>query len=582
MSERGIPQFDRSFFESSERFTCIGRGQIGGKASGLLFIKDKIIGKLNDDTDVRIRVDIPTLTVLTTELFDLFMERNNLFDIACSDMSDARIADAFIRADFPAEYTGDLMALISRVKRPLAVRSSSMLEDAMYRPFAGVYATKMIPNNQFETAERFHRLIEAVKLVYASTFFKEAKEYIRRTGEEIRHEKMAVVIQEVVGDRYGDRFYPVISGVARSHNFYPTGRGRAEDGVVNLALGLGKTIVDGGINWSYSPKDPRRTPPFGSVRDVLKLTQNTFWAVNMGKPPAYDPLKETEYMLQADLTSAEEDNTLRHVASTYLADSDRLTPTIEAKGPRVLDFAPVLRLTTLPLNDVIRSVLSCCRDAVGEEVEIEFAVSIDPRNENPAGLGLLQVRPMVVSGETVTVADKDWAAPDLLLASDSVLGNGAIDTICDIVYVRPERFERKDTPQIAADIEQVNRRLVESGRQCLLIGFGRWGSSDPWLGIPVNWSQISSARVIVEARLPQINIDFSQGSHFFHNLTSFQVLYFTIADSSDSSRICWDWLSSQECVSETELIRHIQTKMPLRVKVDGRSGRGIVCHGSAE
>ncbi len=339
---RRIPRFNREFFGPGERFTTIGDGELGGKAQGLAFIKDFLATDLDPSRFPGIDVQVPTLVVITTQMFDLFMERNDLNDIALSDMPDDRIAHAFQKADLPVEMLGDLRALIEKVHTPLAVRSSSLLEDALYQPFAGVYATKMIPNNQHDPAQRFHRLMEAIKFVYASTFFKTARGYIRATDHDVESEKMAVILQEVVGRRHGDRFYPHISGVARSFNFYPVGRARPEEGVVNLALGLGKTIVDGGITWTYSPAHPSAPPPYGSIGDLMKNSQLRFWAVNMGRPPEYNPIAETEYLLQADIGQAEYDGTLKVTASTYNAQSDRLTMGIGNQGPRVLNFAPLL------------------------------------------------------------------------------------------------------------------------------------------------------------------------------------------------------------------------------------------------
>jgi hypothetical protein len=429
----------------------------------------------------------------------------------------------------------------------------------------------MIPNNQHDPDERFRRPVEAIKFVWASAFFKSAKNYIRATDHAVESEKMAVVLQEVVGRRHGDRFYPDISGVGRTYNFYPVGRARPEEGVVNLALGLGKTIVDGGITWTYSPAYPAAPPPYGSVRDLLKFSQLEFWAVNMGRPPEYNPIVETEYLLRADLTQAEYDGTLKQTASTYVAESDRLRMGIGSPGPRVLNFAPLLNLGDIPFNDLVQELLSLCNDRIGGEVEIEFAITMEKANE--ARFGFLQVRPMVVSNELVVIEAEELERPGLLAASQSAMGNGAIDSICDIVYVKPDAFEARDSRKIAAEIDRINRSLIDDGRHCLLIGFGRWGSSDPWLGIPVDWDQISSAKVIVEATLPTMNVDPSQGSHFFHNMTSFRVSYLPVHHDRRPG-IDWDWLQGQELVTETDHVRHVRLNAPLLVKVDGRTRRG--------
>lgn len=568
-------QFDRKFFDAAEDFTLIGSGALGGKAQGLAFIKGILQHDFPAGAFADIEVSIPRLTVLTSEQFDRFMARNDLYPRALADAPDERIAHAFQGADLPVEILGDLRALMEQVRTPLAIRSSSLLEDALEHPFAGVYATKMIPNNQPAADARFRALVEAIKFVYASTFFAAAKGTMQAVGHRIESEKMCVIIQEVVGRRYADRFYPTLAGVARSWNFYPIGRARPEHGVVNLALGLGKTIVDGGVSWCYSPAFPSAAPPYGSIRELLRQTQTAFWAVNMGKPPAYDPIHETEYLLQASLAEAEHDGALRHVASTYLAESDRLVMGIGSPGPRVVTFAPVLELPDVPLNRLVKTLLEVSEKAVGAEVEIEFAMTLDPAHGLPARMGFLQVRPMMVSDELVEVSEAEMAAGNVLAASDSVMGNGVVDSLQDVVYVRPDAFDARHTRAIAAELAAVNTELVAAGRPYLLIGFGRWGSADPWLGIPVNWGQISGAKVIVEATLPEMNVDPSQGAHFFHNLTAFQVSYLSVHHAGEH-KIHWPWLEAQPAVFESRFLRHVRLPAPLAVKVDGRHGRGVI------
>ena len=516
------------------------------------------------------------MAVVATDCFDEFIERNRLHELPLEEMSDDRIGNAFQHADLPVELLGDLRALSVEVKTPLAIRSSSLLEDALDRPFAGVYATKMIPNNQLDPDTRFQKLVEAIKFVYASTYFREARDYIRTTGHRPDEEKMAVIIQEVVGHRHGERFYPDISGVGRSYNFYSVPPALPQDGVVNLALGLGKTIVDGGISWTYSPAYPKKPPPFASITEMLRSTQTEFWAVNMGKPPAYDPVSEVEYLVQADLKDAEADETLRFVASTFDPTRDRVVPGIGARGARVLDFAPLLVLEQAPLNSLIRQLLSASEESLRAKVEIEFAVAIEQSgDELKFRLGFLQVRPMVVSEEVVEVTADDLADPAAIVASDMVMGNGVEDGIQDIVFVRPEKFSAMQTPLIAQDIDAINRRLLDEHRPYILIGFGRWGSSHPSLGIPVLWSQISGAKTIVEATIPEMNVELSQGSHFFHNLSSFRASYLMVRHDGPFA-INWDWLNRQPVVTETELVRHIRPSAPLAVRVDGRSARGVV------
>jgi hypothetical protein len=573
-----FPSFDRRFFDGDETFTTIGSGSIGGKALGLAFIRNRVLSRRDQSIAPGVAVDVPTLTVVATDMFDAFLKRNRLVEFAQSGAPDDRIARAFLGAELPVEIVGDLRGLIERVHTPLAVRSSSLLEDALAHPFAGVYGTKMIPNNQPGADTRFARLAEAIKLVYASTFFESARSYQQAVGSSPEAEKMAVIIQEIVGARHGDRFYPNISGVARSFNYYPSGRSRSEDGVVSLALGLGKTIVDGGVCWVYAPNRPAAPPPFASPSELLRNTQTSFWAVTMGAPPPYDPFHEAEYLVHASLADAEEDGTLGMVASTYDASSDRLCPGITLPGPRALTFAHILGARTLPLNECVRHLLMLSKEAVGLDVEIEFAVTLDPNRAAEARLGFLQARPMAAPSDNVEVAVEDLRDKDVLVASTSALGNGLVDSIYDVVFLKPEAFIASATQRMSVEIASINQALLQERHSYVLIGFGRWGSSDPWLGVPVVWGQISAARVIVEAALPGMSPEMSQGSHFFHNMIGFQVLYLSVPRESGLP-VDWAWLEKQESLHETSFVRHVRTTVPLLVKVDGRSGRGMIAHG---
>jgi len=584
---RELPRFDRRFFEGRETFTTIGSGALGGKASGLLAAREALAERPAALCYEDLEISVPTLTVIATDTFDLFLERNRLHDLVYSGADDRQIALALQRAELPTEIVGDLWALVRQVHTPLAVRSSSLLEDALEHPFAGVYATKMIPNNQHAPETRFRKLIEAVKFVYASTFFRAARTYVHVAGRAPEEEKMAVIVQEVVGHRHGPRFYPEVAGVARSWDFYPTSHARPADGVLDLALGLGRTIVDGGRVWTCSPAHPRSVPPFNSVDHMIEQTQSQFWAVNMGPPPAYDPTVETEYLVHAGLAEAEVDGTLVHVASTYDADSDRVVMGVGARGPRVVDFAPLLRLAPWPVVEAVRGLLALFAGRLGTPVEIEFALTFPGPSSTgaplspgapeglPARLGFLQVRPMLVNSQTVEIGDDELAGLRTVVRSEHVMGNGVIEGLRDVVYVKPEVFEARHTPAIAAEVDRLNQSLVEEGRSCVLVGFGRWGSADPRLGVPVAWTQISSARVIVETSLPAMNVDMSQGAHFFHNLLSFRVVYFSVP-GLDKSGIDWEWLRGLPVRRETGFVRHVETPAPLLVRVDGRRGRGVV------
>jgi hypothetical protein len=569
-----VPGFDRHFFRSEEVFSRIGGGSLGGKAEGLIRIRDRLYREIAGHVD-GIEVAIPRVVVLATDPFDAFMRRNQLDPETLAELSDARVAHAFQRADLPSEVLGDLRSLAQEAHQPLAVRSSSMLEDALERPFAGIYETKMIPNNQPDPGTRFRRLVEAVKLIYASTYFQNARTYRKAVGIAESDEKMAVAIQEIVGERHGGRFYPHLSAVCRSYSYYPIGRSKPEDGVVSLALGLGKTIVDGGLCWSYSPRRPKTPRPFGSVQQMVAESQARFWAVNMGKTPAYDPVEPAEYLLEADLAAAEYDGVLRHLASTYDPESDRLRPGVHGDGARVLDFAPLLQLREWPLNNLMKAVLAIGEDVLGTAAELELAMTLPEGRDGSPRAGVVQLRPMRAPGAVVELAAGSLDGPGVLIATDGALGNGVEDGIRDVVYVRRDRFEARHTRDIAGEVARLNRRLVDEGRPYLLVGFGRWGSSDPWLGIPVAWGEVSGARAIVEATLPSMDVEPSQGSHFFHNLSSTGALYFTVRHGATPG-IDWERLDGEPAESETEWVRHLRLESPLRVAVDGRTGRGVV------
>jgi len=567
---------DKNFFTSDNPISYIGGGKLGGKAQGLEFIHSVINNKIDETDFPGFQITIPQMVVLKTDIFDLFMRANDLYEIALSDAQDDRIAMAFQKADLPFNILADLRLIVTEVKQPLAVRSSSLLEDAMHEPFAGIFGTKMTPNNQLNVDDRFRKLVEAIKYVYASTFFKAPKQYIQATDYSIEDEKMAVIIQEVVGNRHDDKFYPEVAGVARSYNFYPVGGAKPEHGVVNLAFGLGKTIVDGGVSWAYSPSFPRKDPPFKSMNDMLKFTQLEFWAVNMGKPSAYDPIKETEYMIKSHITDAEKDKTLKNVVSTYSSRDDRVWPGISGNGPRIVTFSPILHSSDIPLNNLIKKLLEISEKASNAPVEMEFAVTISGNtDEKPYKFGFLQVRPMVVSNEVVEITEEDFSSNETVISSENVLGNGTVNSICDIVYVKPEMFKSTNTRQIAEQIEQINKKFLAEGKKYVLIGFGRWGTTDEWAGIPVDWSQISAAKVIIESGLENMMQEMSQASHFFHNVTSFEVLYFSIP-YSQRENIKWDWINSLETVEETELVKHVKTKTPFIIKANGKEGVGVI------
>ncbi len=577
-------EFQRREFAPMQGFSFIGTGGLGGKAKGLALMKEMLEQEFADGQYEGIRVDIPKLVVLRTDIFDSFMQNNNLYEAALGSTDDSYIALQFQKGSLPVEIVGDLMNLVTSIRKPLAVRSSALLEDSLHEPFAGVYESKMVPNRSNDTTTRFNQLCEAIKFVYSTQFFHKAKQYFKAIRKDIRTEKMAVIIQEVVGNRHGDYFYPTIAGVIRSLNFYPTGNAKPEDGVVQLAFGLGKTIVDGGKSWSYSPRFPASPPPYNSIRDMLDNTQTKFWAINMGQILEYDPTTETEYLSHLDLQEGEKAGILKDIVSTVDA-NDAIVPGLSVPGPRLVNFGPILQYGALPLNELVKRILRRAEESMGEKVEIEFALRL-PGGDAPAYLsgaaadnqphfGFLQVRPLAVASGTVDLDEAHIDPARMLVQPDRALGNGESDEIRDIVFVKPEDFDISRSREIAGEIDVLNDSLLNQGKPYLLIGFGRWGTSDPWLGIPISWSQINGTKVILETTLPSLNSDFSQGSHFFHNVFSSGVFYFSVFDS-DGTKVDWGWLRQQNKVRETKHVCHVELARPLNVKVDGRIGKGVI------
>lgn len=574
-----VTPYSRSFHEEKLMFSRLGSGSMGGKGRGLAFIDRMLAANLEKDRFKKVDLSVPNTVIITTEFFDEFIRRNDLhgFAIECGD--DERIHRAFQKASLPATILGDLRDYVKTVTTPIAVRSSSLLEDAMYQPFAGIYSTKMLPNNSRDLDVRFKHLVSAIKFVYASTFMQSAKSYIRATNHRVEEEKMSVLLQKVEGRAHGKLFYPHFSGVGRSYDFYPAGSAKPDDGVVNVALGLGKTIVDGGMSLRFTPKYPRVLPQFGTLSDMMDNSQKRFFAVELDHGRWGSRLDEDQYLSENGLARAERDGTLEYLGSTYDASSDMVLDGVARPGPRVVSFAHILKNGVFPLAQITDYLLKMGEQAMGCPVEIEFAVTLGEKRPLPGRFSLLQIRPMVVSQDLVDVNPDDIDGEKLLCITETALGNGTIQSIRDVVYVKPEAFTASKTRDIVKQVEAINRKLFEADRPYILIGPGRWGSSDPWLGIPVTWSQISGARVIVEASQPNMNIDPSQGSHFFQNMTSLGVVYFTVPHNHSGSMINWDRLRSAEALEETEHLRHVILDESVKVMVDGRTGTGAMVTG---
>lgn len=574
---RGIVEdFRPRSFDSAGSFARIGGGSLGGKARGLAFVRH-----LFDTFDVSsrfedVQVSVPPAVVLGTEVFDRFLENNRLLDFAMRGGDDGAIDRRFQRADFPEETVLDLSAFLELVRYPLAIRSSSLLEDSQYLPFTGVYETYMLPNAHPDPLVRLRQLVAAIKKVYASAFSAHAKAYLEATPYRLEEEKMAVIVQRVVGAPHGDRFYPDFAGVARSHNFYPTAPLTAADGIAAVGLGLGRTVVEGDKCLSFCPRYPQHMVQFSAIKDILGNSQREFWALHLSQdtPPVDAP--EFAREVQYGLGVAEEDGTLALVGSTYSHENLAVYDGLSRPGVRLVSFAPILKHRSFPLASILEVLLEIGSHGVGAPVEIEFAVNLQVGPGAPKEFGFLQMRPLSLSREHQAV---DIGAPEegaLICRSARVLGNGRVDTIHDAVVVDIGSFNRSRSRETAAEVAQFNARLVHEGRPYLLIGVGRWGSHDPWLGIPVTWDQISGARVIIEAGFKDFRVTPSQGSHFFQNLTSFQVGYFSVNPEIGEGAVDWEWLGAQPPLRDTGVVRHLRFEEPLVVKMDGRRQQGVV------
>ena len=570
-----IGDFNANTFQPSDSsFLRIGSGSLGGKARGLAFVRHLLRTRRISRRFPGVRISVPPAVVVATDLFDLFLAENNLSDFALHCDDDSEIQKRFLDAALPVSLQDNLKAFLAEVDYPLAVRSSSLLEDSQYQPFTGVYETFMLGNQQASLQARFDDLSEAIKRVYASTFSQHAKAYVRATPYRLEEEKMAVVLQQVVGTAHGSRFYPDFSGVVRSHNFYPVEPMTFSDGIAAVALGLGRTVVDGGKCLSFCPRYPRNLLQFSSVEDILANTQTEFCALELdGASLSTDPghLREARFGLEV----AEADGTLHAVASTYSADNHAVYDGLSRPGSRVVTFAPMLKHGVFPLATILEVLVKAGEDALGNPVEIEFAVRL-PRAEEPAEFGFLQIRPLTLARDHQDLTIGDVDPSQLICQSTKVLGNGRIENLYDVVVVDSQRFERSRSQEVARAVAHFNAALSAENRPYVLIGVGRWGSNDPWLGIPVEWDEISSARVIVEAGFRDFRVTPSQGSHFFQNLSAFQVGYFTVNPDAGEGSIDWHWLAEQPAVEEQGCVRHLQFSQPLRVVMNSRTSQGVI------
>ena len=569
-----IVKFDKDKYDEYLGFARIGEGSLGGKGRGLAFIdsflkRHKLFHKYNGIT-----ISIPRTVVLSTEVFDEFMENHELINFIAICNNNDEILEKFISSPLPTWVLEDIKAFLSVTTTPIAVRSSSVLEDSHYQPFAGVFATYMVPNTGM--SKMLQMVSDAVKSVIASAYFQDSKAYLKSTAHTIEEDKMAVILQEVIGKQYEDVYYPNISGVARSINFYPIGNELPNEGIANIALGLGEIIVGGGRTLRFSPYHPKKILQLASPDSTQRDTQQYFYGLDMDPESYKVSTDEAINKKRITIRGAKNHESLKYVASTYDLQNNVIKPGILHDGFRVITFDNILKYNTFPLPEILQDLLRIGQREMRNPIEIEFAVNLDVPAGQPKEFSFLQIRPIVESYEATSELPENIDVKDTIIYSESALGNGKYDNIYDFVYVKPDTFNNANTREIALAVEAINKKFMEKDKQYVLVGPGRWGSSDPWLGIPVIWSQISAAKIIVEAGLHNFRIDPSQGTHFFQNLTSFKVGYLTINPFINDGFFDLDYLNKQEACYEDDYLRHICFKEPLTIMIEGKSNRAAI------
>jgi len=571
-----IAKFDKTSFDEYQIFSRIGEGSIGGKARGLAFINriiknHKLFNKFPD-----VLITIPRTVVLSTDIFDEFMDHNNLYSVALSDLSDDEILNRFVNAELPGRVYQDFYAFLAISRsHPIAVRSSSKLEDSHYQPFAGVYSTYFIPRLA-DNKLMVKMLSDAIKEVYASVYYKASKAYMTATSNVIDEEKMGIILQEVCGNRHGDMFYPTVSGVARSINYYPIGSEKAEDGIANVAFGLGKLIVEGGMSLRFCPRIPKKILQLSDPENALHDTQKEFRALDLNINSFVPSTDDGVNILRIDIKDANNDHAMKYLASTYDYNNNILRDGIMHSGTRVITFSGILQHKSFPLAEILSTLLELGQREMNNPIEIEFAVNLEVPPGTPKIFNFLQIRPIVHTDETYNINLDNIKQEDTIVYSESALGHGLFKGVHDLVYIKPESFNAARNKDISVIIENLNSRFVKEGNGYILIGPGRWGSTDPWLGIPVKWQQISAARIIIESGLKNYRIDPSQGTHFFQNLTSFRVGYFTVNPYVHEGYYDVDYLNGLNAVYEDEFIRQVRFEKPLEIMIDGKKHSGAI------
>lgn len=570
-----VVMFDKSLIKSSRYIVRIGEGSFGGKGRGMAFLSN-FLENINFDEIVKdINVRIPATTIIGAGEFTHFIEKNNLYNLAFVEKKYDEIKQLFLKSGLSDEVNEKLYQYVEQVDCPLAVRSSGLFEDSLLQPFAGVYSTYMVPNNHSDVKVRFQQLATAVKLVYASMFSDPAKAYFDAVNYKIEEEKMAVIIQQVVGGRVGDRFYPHISGVAQSYNYYPFSYMKPEDGFAVLAVGLGKYVVGGEKAYRFCPKHPKLE--LNSIQDQIKDSQSYFYALNLDSEDLdLENGGEDAALLKLSIKEAEEDGNLKHCASVYDYNFDRLVNDFSKRGPRVVNFSNILKYDYIPLSNTLDMLLRFFREAMGAPVEIEFAVDLDPGRRGLPTLYLLQIKPLIRVENNVDIDFNKVPIDKCLLQSIKGMGNGRLNHIKDVVYMNIDLFDRTKTEEMGREVAEINKYFEEQGKEYVLIGPGRWGTRDRFTGIPVFWSQISHARIIVEMGLPNFPLDASLGSHFFHNVTSMNVGYFSIHQNGEEEFVSFDVLQKQSIIKETQYFRHVEFENPLEILMDGKKQKAAI------
>ncbi len=573
MQQRGVlTDFNKKTFDPEFGFSRIGSGSVGGKARGLSFLN-----LLVNSYDLHMKfknviIKVPSAIVLGTDVFESFMRKNKLFKTVMDLHDDETIQQAFLEAEFPIDISEQLYEYLTIIDQPIAIRSSSLLEDSQYFPFAGVYDTVMLANNHDQISTRLTNLIKAIKMVYASTYTKRARNYMKYTSYRHEEERMAVVIQSLVGNKYNTRFYPDISGVAKSYNYYSVPPVSSEDGIVSVALGLGRAVVEGENSLTFCPKYPKHIQQLSSIEQTLQNNQNTFYAIELDQPKEHHIGDVEKYTMK----EAEQDGSLQFSASTYSHENHTVYDGISRQGQRIITLAPILKQEIFPLPEIISSFLKLGKEGMGNDIEIEFAMRLSKDKDRPHEFCLLQMRPVANKNDDIKIKFSAKEEKKSLCYSDQVLGNGHIKNICDIILVDKENFDRSKTIIVAEEIKQFNLELTKKNKPYMLITLGRLGSNDPWLGVPVNWEQIAGVKAIIESGIHEMVIEPSQASHFFQNVSSFNIGYFTVNPKNTDHFLNWNWLSEQNTISTLRYVRHIRLDNPLSIIINGRKNSGLI------